>query len=63
MINKYGYESAMQERTFNTYESIYCMLNAGVHDYVKYLKYGYGKATDHACRDIRLKRITREEGI
>ena len=39
------------------------MLNAGVHDYVKYLKYGYGKATDHACRDIRLKRITREEGI
>tara|TARA_Y100001935_G_C17303658_1_gene510855 strand:- start:729 stop:2003 length:1275 start_codon:yes stop_codon:yes gene_type:complete len=63
MIEKYGYETAFQERTFNKYESIYCMLNAGMHDYIKFLKYGYGKATDHACRDIRLNRITREEGI
>jgi len=63
MISKYGYETAPQERTFNKYESIYCTLNAGLHDYIKFLKYGYGKATDHASRDIRLKRITREEGI
>ena len=63
MINKYGYESAPQERTFNTYETIFCSVNAGVHDYIKYLKYGFGKATDHACRDIRLNRITREDGI
>ena len=27
------------------------------------MKCGYGKATDHATRDIRLKRISREEGI
>ena len=63
MIAKYGYESAPQERTFNTYESIYCAVNAGVHDYIKYIKYGYGKATDHACRDIRLNRMSREKGI
>jgi N-acetyl sugar amidotransferase len=62
MIKKYGYESMKQARTFNTYESIYCWNNAGTHDYIKFLKYGYGKATDHASRDIRLKRITRKEG-
>ena len=27
------------------------------------LKYGYGKATDHVSRDIRLGRISREDGI
>ena len=62
MIQKYGYETTPQERTFNTYESIHCWNDAGVHDYIKYLKYGYGKATDHASRDIRLKRLNREEG-
>lgn len=63
MIELYGYETADQERTFNRYETVNCHHNAGTHDYIKYLKYGYGKATDHACRDIRLKRMTREEGI
>lgn len=63
MIELYGYETALQERTFNTYEDVECHHSAGVHDYIKYLKYGYGKVTDHACREIRLKRMTREEGI
>jgi len=63
MIEKYGYETMEQPRTFNTYESIYCWNNAGTHDYVKFLKFGYGKATDHASRDIRLKRLSREDGI
>jgi len=61
MIEKYGYETCEQERTYNTYESIYCWNNASVHDYVKFLKYGYGKVTDHASRDIRLKRKTRRQ--
>ncbi|MEM7209870.1 MAG: N-acetyl sugar amidotransferase [Pseudomonadota bacterium] len=63
MIEKYGYETESQERTYNTYESIYCWNNASVHDYVKFLKFGYGKVTDHASRDIRLKRISRNQGI
>ncbi|RDL44025.1 N-acetyl sugar amidotransferase [Marinomonas piezotolerans] len=63
MIEKYGYETMEQERTFNHYESIYCWNNASVHDYVKFLKFGYGKVSDHASRDIRLKRMSREEGI
>lgn len=63
MIEKYGYETAPQQRTFNRYENIYCHHNAGVHDYIKFLKYGYGKVSDHAARDVRLKRLTREQAI
>lgn len=63
MIAKYGYETNQQERTFNKYESIHCANNASVHDYVKYLKYGYGKVSDHVARDIRLKRISKSEGL
>lgn len=63
MIELYGYETSTQERTFNTYEDVDCFHSAGTHDYIKFLKYGYGKVTDHATREIRLKRMTREEGI
>lgn len=63
MIEMYGYESAVQQRTFNTYEDVHCFHSAGLHDYIKYIKLGYSKVTDHACREIRLKRMTREEGI
>lgn len=63
MIALYGYESAQQQRTFNTYEDVHCFHSAGLHDYLKYLKLGYSKVTDHASREIRLKRMTREEGI
>lgn len=62
-INKFGYETHSQERTYNTYESIYCFNNASVHDYIKYLKFGYGKVCDHVARDIRLKRIDKEAGL
>lgn len=63
MIELYGYESAAQQRTFNTYEDVHCHHSAGLHDYIKFIKYGYSKVTDHAVREIRLKRMTREEGI
>ena len=51
------------QRTFNTYEDVHCFHSAGLHDYIKFLKYGYSKVTDHASREIRLKRMTRETGI
>ena len=62
-IEKFGYETLEQNRTHNNYETIMCHNNAEVHDYIKFLKYGYGKATDHAVRDIRLGRLSREDGI
>jgi len=63
MIKKYGYETTNQQRTFNKYETIHCAVNAGLHDYTKYLKHGYGKCTDHASRDIRLGRLSRKDAI
>lgn len=35
----------------------------GIHDYFKYLKFGFGRATDIACLHIRRGRITRQDGI
>jgi len=63
MIDLYGYETSIQQRTFNTYEDVHCFHSAGLHDYMKYIKLGYGKITDHASREIRLKRMTRTEAI
>lgn len=63
MIRKYGYETASQQRTFDTYNDVDSFHYSGVHDYIKYLKYGYGKVADHASREIRFGRLTREEGI
>lgn len=35
----------------------------GIHDYFKYLKFGFGRATDLACLHIRRGRITRSDGL
>jgi hypothetical protein len=51
-----------RERTFSLYSKIEDHAN-DVHDYLKYLKFGYGRATDDASMEIRHGRMTREEGI
>ena len=63
MIKKYGYETAQQTRTFDTYNDVDCWNYSDIHDYIKYVKHGYGKVVDHACREIRLNHMTREEGV
>lgn len=35
----------------------------GIHDYFKFLKFGFGRATDLACLHVRRGRIAREEAI
>ncbi len=35
----------------------------GIHDYFKFLKFGFGRATDIASLHIRRNRITRDEGL
>ena len=62
MIRAYGYETSPQQRTFDAYNDVDSFHYAGLHDYIKFLKWGYGKATDHASREIRLRRLTREQG-
>ncbi len=63
MIDAYGYETAAQARTFDAYNDVDCQHYSGLHDHVKFMKWGYGKVSDHASREIRLRRMTREDGI
>lgn len=38
-------------------------VQTGIHDYFKFLKYGFGRATDLACLHIRRGRLSRHDGI
>lgn len=55
-------DTAHQEGTYTNYENLDGKF-VGVHDYLKFLKFGFGRATDHASIDIRNERIGREEAI
>ncbi|MBU1013785.1 MAG: N-acetyl sugar amidotransferase [Bacteroidetes bacterium] len=65
MKTKYGFEFAEEpfERTYRTMSNLDDMHENGIHDYMKFIKFGYGRATDHASKDIRSGYMTREEGI
>lgn len=64
IIDELGFETAqVRERTFNIYDKLDDIHANGLHDYLKFLKFGYGRATDDASTEIRHGRMTREEGI
>ena len=64
IIEKLGFETAqVRERTFNLYDKLDDIHANGLHDYLKYLKFGYGRGTDDASTEIRHGRMTREHGI
>ena len=65
LIKQHGFkvkEDGPLEGTYTNYENLDEKL-VGLHDYLKFVKYGFGRATDHACIDIRNRRLTREEGL
>ena len=51
------------EGAFNNIENLDCKWIGGLHDYMKFLKYGYGRATDQLCIEIRAGRMTRNAAI
>lgn len=65
VIEKYGWREAQQpfERTYRRFSNLDDMHENGIHDYLKFVKFGYGRATDHASKDIRGGIMTREAGI
>ncbi|MFY9300372.1 MAG: N-acetyl sugar amidotransferase [Candidatus Nitrosotenuis sp.] len=64
IVKKLGFNvlDEPNEGTYTNYENLDTKY-VGMHDYFKFLKYGFGRASDHASIDIRNKRITREEGL
>ncbi len=63
MIEKHTYRSSEFHRTFDTYDFVDCWNYMDVHDLLKLHKHGYSKVTDHASREIRFGRLTREQGL
>ena len=65
MTNLYGWEGAREpfQRTYRMTSNIDDMHENGIHDYLKFVKIGYGRGTDHASKDIREGKISREEGV
>ncbi|HAT35731.1 MAG TPA: N-acetyl sugar amidotransferase [Rhodospirillaceae bacterium] len=50
------------EVTYADFENLDC-LSMNLHDYVKYCKFGYGRATDDVSRDIRHDYMERDEAV
>jgi N-acetyl sugar amidotransferase len=65
MIEKYGFEinPLPFDRTYKRDSNLNNIHDNGIHDYMKYVKFGYGRVTDHVCRDIRNGDMTRDQGI
>ena len=58
---EYGWREHQVEGTYKHYKSVECRM-AGVHDYAKWVKRGFGRATDHVSIDVRNGLMSREEG-
>ena len=65
MVEKYGFETSniSFERTYRRMSNLDDMHENGVHDYLKYIKFGYGRCTDHVCKDVRAGIMSRERGL
>ena len=63
-VKKLGFNEndELKEGTYDKWENLDVFFTV-FHDYFKFLKYGFGRATDHASIEIRYDRITREEGL
>jgi N-acetyl sugar amidotransferase len=57
----HSYHTAVEGSTVS-YENLDNLFH-GIHDYFKFLKFGFGRATDQACLQVRRNRMTRDEAI
>jgi N-acetyl sugar amidotransferase len=65
VMDKYGWRPAEKpfERTYRKFSNLDDRYENGIHDLMKYVKFGYGRATDHASKDIRTGYMTRDQAI
>lgn len=62
LVKEYGWKEDKVEGSYKFYKSVECKM-AGVHDYSKYVKRGFGRGTDFASQDVRAGLMTREEAF
>jgi N-acetyl sugar amidotransferase len=65
MQDLYGWRPSERpfERTYRTGSNLDDRYENGAHDLLKFIKFGYGRGSDHSGKDIRMGYMTREEGI
>lgn len=61
----YDFEVADEpfDRTYRTMSNLDDMHENGVHDYMKFVKLGYGRCTDHASKDVRANLLSRGQAV
>lgn len=65
LMKQHGFsvkEDGPVEGTYTNYENLDDNM-VSIHDYLKFVKFGFSRTTDHACLDIRNGRLSREEGV
>jgi len=62
---EYGWKASEVafDRTYRRMSNLDDRYENGVHDLLKFVKFGYGRASDHASKDIRAGLMTRSEGV
>jgi imidazoleglycerol phosphate synthase cyclase subunit len=65
MIERYGFEISDEpfDRTYRRISNLDDMHENGVHDYLKFIKFGYGRGTDHVSKDVRYGVMDRNQGL
>jgi N-acetyl sugar amidotransferase len=65
MIEKYGFEVSDEafDRTYRMASNLDDIHENGIHDYLKFIKFGYGRCTDHASKDIRAGILGRGQAV
>lgn len=60
----HGFEAypKLVEGSLANYENL-DNVQTGIHDYFKFLKYGFGRATDLACMHVRRGRLSRQDAV
>lgn len=61
IIKTYKYGTLNSNRALFPFEDSNNIFYSEIHDLFKFIKYGYGKVTDHLCQEIRFNRISRKE--
>ena len=61
----YGWRDRAEgfQRTYKTSSNLDDRYENGAHDLLKYIKFGYGRASDHASKDIRIGKLSRQEAV
>lgn len=65
MMERYGWKASEQpfQRTYRRISNLDDRYENGIHDLLKFIKFGYGRASDHASKDVRTGYMDRATAI